>query len=308
MRSIVTGGAGFLGSNLVIKLLNIGHEVVVIDNFKTGQKRNLSKIKNKKLHILDQNVMNEIKIGADLIFNFACPASPTHYQSDPIDTVKTNIFGMMRVLEHAQKYKSVVIQSSTSEVYGDPFVNPQDEDYWGNVNPIGIRACYDEGKRVAETLCFDYARQHNVDVRVARIFNTYGPKMALNDGRVVSNFIGQALRNQPLTIYGDGTQTRSFCYVDDLITGILLLSEMKIDVPINLGNPQEQTILSLAEKIRQMTDSTSPIVNIELPQDDPHLRKPSISRANKLLGWSPKIDIDEGLARTIEYFRSIIEE
>ena len=306
MKSIVTGGAGFLGSNLVEKLLAIGHEVVVIDNFKTGNSRNLSKVKNKKIKIIEANVTEEIKIKADFIFNFACPASPVHYQNDPVDTLKTNVLGMISVLEHARRYNSIVIQSSTSEVYGDPIKSPQDEEYWGNVNPIGIRSCYDEGKRAAETLCFDYARQFNVDVRVARIFNTYGPNMAKNDGRVVSNFIVQALLNEPITIYGDGTQTRSFCYVDDLITGIILLTENKLKGPLNLGNPTERTVLSLAQKIIDLTSSSSKISTLDLPEDDPKIRKPDISKARKILGWNPETEIDEGLKKTIAYFKTLI--
>ena len=306
MKSIVTGGAGFLGSNLVVKLLDIGHEVVVIDNYKTGKLENLSKIKNRKLEIVKSNVTDEINIEADLVFNFACPASPVHYQSDPVDTMKTNILGMINVLEHARKYNSVVIQSSTSEVYGDPNQTPQNEEYWGNVNPIGIRSCYDEGKRAAETLCSDYARQFNVDVRVARIFNTYGPNMAKNDGRVVSNFIVQALLNKPITIYGNGNQTRSFCYVDDLISGVVLLSTTKITGPVNLGNPTERTVRSLAEKVIQLTGSSSKISNLDLPEDDPKTRKPDISKAKKLLGWNPVVDIDAGLKKTITYFKTLM--
>ena len=306
MKSIVTGGAGFLGSNLVVKLLDIGHEVVVIDNYKTGKLENLSKIKNRKLEIVKSNVTDEINIEADLVFNFACPASPVHYQSDPVDTMKTNILGMINVLEHARKYNSVVIQSSTSEVYGDPNQTPQNEEYWGNVNPIGIRSCYDEGKRAAETLCSDYARQFNVDVRVARIFNTYGPNMAKNDGRVVSNFIVQALLNKPITIYGNGNQTRSFCYVDDLISGVVLLSTTKITGPVNLGNPTERTVRSLAEKVIQLTGSSSKISNLDLPEDDPKTRKPDISKAKKLLGWNPVVDIDVGLKKTITYFKTLM--
>ena len=306
MKSIVTGGAGFLGSNLVERLLKLGHEVIVIDNYKTGTPKNLAQIKNSNLKILERNVVEEINIDADFIFNFACPASPVHYQSDPIDTLKTNVLGMMSVLEHARKYDSIVIQSSTSEVYGDPEQNPQVEEYWGNVNPIGIRSCYDEGKRAAETLCSDYARQFSVDVRVARIFNTYGPNMAKNDGRVVSNFILQALSNEPITIFGDGKQTRSFCYVDDLISGIILLSQKKVFGPINLGNPIEQTVLSLAEKIIQLTDSKSKITIHDLPEDDPKTRKPDISRANQILGWKPEVNLETGLNHTIAYFKAII--
>jgi UDP-glucuronate decarboxylase len=306
MKSIVTGGAGFLGSNLVVKLLELGHDVIVIDNFKTGKLKNLSNIESKNLQIIELNVIEEINIEADFVFNFACPASPVHYQSDPVDTMKTNILGMINVLEHARKYNSVVIQSSTSEVYGDPNQTPQDEEYWGNVNPIGIRACYDEGKRAAETLCFDYARQFNVDVRVARIFNTYGPNMAKNDGRVVSNFIVQALMNEPITIYGNGNQTRSFCYVDDLISGVILLSATKITGPVNVGNPTERTVRSLAEKIIQLTGSSSKISHLDLPEDDPKIRKPNISKAKKLLGWNPEIDIDVGLEKTITYFKTLI--
>jgi len=306
MKSIVTGGAGFLGSNLVQRLLKLGHEVIVIDNYKTGTPKNLAQIKNSNLKILERNVLEEINIDADFIFNFACPASPVHYQSDPIDTLKTNVLGMMSVLEHARKYDSIVIQSSTSEVYGDPEQSPQVEEYWGNVNPIGIRSCYDEGKRAAETLCSDYARQFSVDVRVARIFNTYGPNMAKNDGRVVSNFILQALSNEPITIFGDGKQTRSFCYVDDLISGIILLSEKKVFGPINLGNPIEQTVLSLAEKIIQLTDSKSKITIHDLPEDDPKTRKPDIARANQILGWKPEVNLETGLNHTIAYFKAVI--
>jgi UDP-glucuronate decarboxylase len=302
MRILVTGAAGFLGSHLVKRLLESGNEVIALDNFYTGERTNLEFLSNKNLKIVNHDVINQYHFEVDRIYNLACPASPIHYQSNPTNTTHTNYMGMYHALELAKSSKARVLQASTSEIYGDPEVSPQVESYWGNVNPIGRRACYDEGKRVAETLCFDYSRQFGTDIRVARIFNTYGPNMAINDGRVVSNFIVQALRGQSLTVYGSGNQTRSFCYVTDLIEGLIKLMESDHVGPINLGNPNEQNMLELAKQIIFLTKSQSQIEYEDLPEDDPKLRNPDISKAIHLLKWKPEVSIDEGLKKTIEYF------
>jgi UDP-glucuronate decarboxylase len=302
MRILITGGAGFLGSHLCDRLLALGHEVVSVDNFYTGSMRNLSHLRqNSNFESIRHDVTIPIYLEIDGIFNLACPASPVHYQSDPVQTLKTSVHGAINILGLAKRTKARVLQASTSEIYGDPEVHPQKEDYWGRVNPIGIRACYDEGKRAAETLFFDYHRQHKLDIRVARIFNTFGPRMTLNDGRVITNFISQALQNEPITIYGDGQQTRSFCYVDDLIDGLIkLFFTDNIYEPINLGNPTPITMLQLASEIIEMTNSSSQIVFKDLPGDDPRDREPDISRARNLIGWDPKISRKTGLERTIE--------
>ena len=301
----VAGGAGFLGSHLCEKLLSNGHDVICIDNFFTSNKNNVRHLLNdNKFELMRHDITFPIYLEIDQIYNLACPASPIHYQSNPVQTIKTSIHGSINQLGLAKRTNSKIFQASTSEVYGDPEFSPQSENYWGRVNPIGLRACYDEGKRAAETLFFDYNRQHNVDIRVARIFNTYGPRMLPNDGRVVSNFITQALKNENITIYGDGLQTRSFCFVDDLIEGIynFMSIEKKITGPINLGNPSEITINDLAKLIIEMTNSKSEIIRLELPEDDPKKRNPDISLAKKTLNWSPKTSLEEGLKKTINYF------
>lgn len=305
MRILVTGGAGFLGSHLCDSLLALGHEVVSLDNYYTGSMRNLTHLKqNPNFESIRHDVTIPIYLEVDGVFNLACPASPIHYQNDPVQTLKTSVHGAINVLGLAKRTKARVLQASTSEIYGDPEIHPQTEDYWGRVNPIGIRACYDEGKRAAETLFFDYHRQHGVDIRVARIFNTYGPRMKLNDGRVVTNFIAQAIKGDPITIYGDGKQTRSFCYVDDLISGLTkLFFSKEIYEPINLGNPTPITMLELAEEIIELTNSNSKLVFKELPSDDPKDREPDITKAKTLLNWNPSISRSEGLARTIEDLR-----
>jgi UDP-glucuronate decarboxylase len=306
VKILLTGASGFLGSNIVGKLLESGHEVIGLDDFSTGNKENLvPHLSNRLFTIIDHDVRKPYFAKVDAILNFACPASPKQYQADPVKTIETNFLGMINFLKLAQETGAMIIQASTSEVYGDPAESPQKESYWGNVNPIGIRSCYDEGKRAAETLCFDYKRQFGVDARVIRIFNTYGPNMSIDDGRVVSNFIVQALRNQPLTIYGDGSQTRSFCYVSDLVEGIyqLLIYENSIETPINLGNTTEFTMLDLAKKIINATGSTSQISFNELPLDDPIQRRPDIQLANKILNWSPRINLDHGIDLSIEYFK-----
>lgn len=305
MRILVTGGAGFLGSHLCDALLGLGHDVVSVDNFYTGSMRNLSHLRqNPSFESIRHDVTIPLYLEVDGIFNLACPASPIHYQNDPVQTLKTSVHGAINVLGIAKRTKARVFQASTSEIYGDPEVHPQKEEYWGRVNPIGIRACYDEGKRAAETLFFDYHRQHNLDIRVARIFNTYGPRMKLNDGRVVTNFISQAIKNQPITIYGDGNQTRSFCYVDDLISGIIKLFFTEgIYEPINLGNPTPITMIQLAQEIIELTNSKSELMFKELPRDDPRDREPDISKANSLLGWEPQISRKLGLEKTIEDLR-----
>jgi UDP-glucuronate decarboxylase len=304
-RILVTGGAGFIGSHLCERLLAQGHEVICADNFYTGTRQNIVPLLNHpNFEVLRHDVCFPLYVEVDQIFNLACPASPIHYQNDPVQTVKTSVHGAINMLGLAKRLKARIFQASTSEVYGDPGVHPQREDYWGNVNPIGPRSCYDEGKRCAETLFFDYHRQHRLDIRVARIFNTYGPRMHPNDGRVVSNFIVQALRGEPITLYGDGSQTRSFCYVDDLVRAIDLF--MKTDDghpgPMNLGNPVEVSVGQLAETIVRMTGSKSRIVNLPLPENDPVRRRPDISAAQQRLGWEPITDLERGLAQTIDYF------
>ncbi len=306
MRILVTGGAGFLGSHLCERLLARGDEVICLDNLFTGRRFNITPLlEHSNFEFLRHDVVDPFKLEVDQIYNLACPASPVHYQHNPIKTVKTSVMGAINCLGLAKRIRARVFQASTSEVYGDPDVHPQTEDYWGNVNPIGPRACYDEGKRCAETLFFDYHRQNEVDVRVVRIFNTYGPRMLPDDGRVVSNFIVQALRGDDITVYGDGSQTRSFCYVDDLVQAFLLMMDQDDFIgPVNLGNTHEFTILELANQVMELTGSTSTIVREPLPQDDPLQRKPDISLAREKLGWEPKISLKEGLARTIEYFKS----
>ncbi len=306
LRVLVTGGAGFLGSHLCEALLNQGCYVLCVDNFFTGTRNNVAHLMaNHRFELYRHDVTFPLYVEVDHIYNLACPASPIHYQFDPVQTTKTSVIGAINMLGLAKRCKAKIFQASTSEVYGDPSVHPQTEDYWGNVNPIGSRSCYDEGKRCAETLFFDYNRQNNVDIKVARIFNTYGPRMHPNDGRVVSNFIVQALQGLPLTIYGNGSQTRSFCYVDDLIQGFIKLMNMPADFtgPVNLGNPNEFTILELAKEVRELTGCKSDIEFKPLPQDDPKHRQPDISAANRHLGWSPSIQLREGLIKTIEYFK-----
>jgi len=309
-RILVTGGAGFIGSHLIDTLLAAGHDVICLDNFLTGSKQNIvHQLKHPYFELIRHDVTQPILVEVDEIYNLACPASPNHYQVNPVKTVKTNVMGTINMLGLAKRTGAKLFQASTSEVYGDPQVHPQQEGYWGYVNPIGIRSCYDEGKRVAETLCMDYHRQNQVNIKIARIFNTYGPRMAENDGRVVSNFILQALLNQDITVYGDGSQTRSFCYVDDLVTGFIRLMESTEDGftgPVNLGNPGEFTILQLAEKVIAMTGSCSKIVYRPLPSDDPTQRQPDITLAMDLLNWQPTIALDEGLQKTIAYFESYL--
>ena len=307
-RILVAGGAGFIGSHLCEKLLLSGNEILCVDNFYTGEKKNiLHLIDNKYFELIRHDITFPLFVEVDEIYNLACPASPIHYQRDPVQTIKTSIQGSINLLGLAKRLKVKILQSSTSEVYGDPHVHPQKENYWGNVNPIGKRSCYDEGKRAAETLFFDYHRQHNVEIRVARIFNTYGPNMAINDGRVISNFITQALQNNPITIYGDGSQTRSFCYVDDMVDGLIKLMEQnKINGPINLGNPDEVSILHLAEEIIRMTKSKSKIILKPLPDDDPIRRKPDITLAKNTINWEPSVPRIDGLLSSIKYFRSLI--
>jgi UDP-glucuronate decarboxylase len=306
MRILITGGAGFIGSHLSERLLAEGHNVVVIDNFFTGSRQNVTHLlENKNFELIRHDISVPYVAEVDFIFNLACPASPVHYQKYPVQTLKTSFLGAMNMLDLAREKKIGILQASTSEVYGDPSITPQVESYWGNVNPIGIRSCYDEGKRASESLFFDYHRQHNVDIKVARIFNTYGPQMALDDGRVVSNFIVQALQNKPITMYGDGSQTRSFCFVSDLVDGLIRLafSPTNVTGPINLGNPNEFTILELAKMIISFTNSKSEISFKELPSDDPKQRKPDISLALHELGWEPKILLEEGLKLSIPYFQ-----
>lgn len=306
MRILVTGGAGFLGGHLMDRLVVQGHKVVCLDNLQTGSLQNIAHLKEKITFIKHDITEPLPELGPfDEIYNFACAASPIHYQKNPIHTFKTNVLGAIHLLELARQTGAKILQASTSEVYGDPLIHPQPEQYYGNVNPIGIRSCYDEGKRGAETLFFDYARMYNIEIKVVRIFNTYGPRMNANDGRVVSNFILQALQNEPITVYGDGQQTRSFCYVDDLIEGILRLmaTPKEIQGPINLGNPNEFTMIELAKSVLQLTNSTSLLLFKELPQDDPKQRQPIISKAKKLLDWEPTIMLEEGLLKTITYFK-----
>lgn len=308
-KILVTGGAGFIGSHLCSRLLAEGHEVICLDNFYTGSIKNISNlIDNPSFEIIRHDTVFPLHhIYVDQIYNLACPASPIHYQSDPVQTIKTNVYGSINVLELARNIKARILQASTSEVYGDPEVHPQTEDYWGNVNPIGIRSCYDEGKRSAETLFFDYHRQYGVDIKVIRIFNTYGPNMHPQDGRVVSNFIMQALRGEDITIYGDGTQTRSFCFVSDLVEGMVrMMNSEQFVGPVNLGNPNEITMKDLAAKVIEKTGSTSNISYKPLPKDDPTRRKPNITLAQKVLSWTPKVPLDDGLQATISYFRQKI--
>jgi len=302
---LVTGGAGFIGSHLCEALLKQGHYVICLDNFFTGRKENIKHLMDfYNFELIRHDIIDPIKLEVDEIYNLACPASPVHYQYNPIKTIKTSILGTMNMLGLAKRVKAKILQASTSEVYGDPLVHPQPESYRGNVNPIGPRACYDEGKRAAETLCFDYHRQHKVDIRVVRIFNTYGPNMQFNDGRVVSNFIVQALKNEDITVYGDGKQTRSFCYVSDLVRGMIdFMNQEQHLGPINLGNDGEFTILELAKKVIQLTHSKSKITFKPLPEDDPLQRKPDLSLARKLINYEPKIKLEEGLIKTIEYFK-----
>lgn len=309
-KILITGGAGFIGSHLSKKLLNEGHEILCVDNFYTGQKKNIIELMDdKKFELIRHDITFPLYIEVDQIYNLACPASPIHYQFDPVQTTKVSVHGAINMLGLAKRTKAKILQASTSEVYGDPEQHPQSESYWGRVNPIGPRSCYDEGKRCAETLFFDYRRQHNLDIKVVRIFNTYGPNMCKDDGRVVSNFIVQALRGEDITIYGDGSQTRSFQYIDDLINGMIKMMNTKKDLtgPINLGNPDEFTIKVLAETILKLIpDSKSSIVYKKLPIDDPQKRKPDISLAKEKLGWQPKIKLEDGLIRTINYFREQI--
>jgi UDP-glucuronate decarboxylase len=308
-KILVTGGAGFLGSHLCERLLERGNDVICVDNFFTGNKENVKHLlSNPMFELMRHDVTFPLYLEVDEIYNLACPASPVHYQFDPIQTTKTSVFGAMNMLGLAKRTKAKILQASTSEVYGDPEVHPQPEGYWGKVNPIGIRSCYDEGKRCAETLFFDYHRQHQVEIKVARIFNTYGPRMHPEDGRVVSNFIVQALRGEDITIYGDGSQTRSFCYVDDLVEGFLRLMDTKecVTGPINLGNPFEFTMKELAEKVISLTNSESNLVYHDLPQDDPKQRQPDIELASRELNWIPAVQLEEGLVRTIEYFKGAI--
>ncbi len=308
-RILVTGGAGFIGSHLCERLVASGADVLCVDNFFTGTHDNVAGLHgNPRFELMRHDVTEPLRVEVDRIFNLACPASPVHYQFNPAQTVKTSVHGAINMLGLAKRTKARILQASTSEVYGDPTVHPQTEDYWGNVNPIGPRACYDEGKRCAETLFFDYHRQHRVDIRVVRIFNTYGPRMHPNDGRVVSNFIVQALRGEDLTVYGDGTQTRSFCYVDDLVDGLLRMMDAPDGTtgPINLGNPHEFTMLELAEMTLRLTGSRSRLVRRPLPQDDPKQRQPDITRAKAALGWQPKVELEEGLGRTVDYFRRLL--
>lgn len=310
-RILITGGAGFLGSYLVDRLLKQGHEILCVDNLFTGTKRNIEhQHSHPRFEFIRHDITFPLYVEVDEIYNLACPASPIHYQYDPVQTTKTSVHGAINMLGLAKRLNCKIFQASTSEVYGDPSVHPQPEDYWGNVNPIGTRSCYDEGKRCAETLFFDYWRQHQLQIKVARIFNTYGPRMHHADGRVVSNFIIQALRGEPITIYGDGQQTRSFCYVDDLIEGFVRLMETGRDItgPINIGNPGEFTIRELAEKTIALTGSKSELIQLPLPEDDPRQRQPDIAQARTVLGWEPKIALEEGLLRTIEYFRERLPE
>ena len=307
-RVLVTGGAGFLGSHLIDRLIAQGHEVICADNLYTGTKRNIEHLhSNPRFEFLRHDVCNPLKLEVDEIYNLACPASPVHYQHNPVLTTKTSVMGALNMLGLAKRLRCRIFQASTSEVYGDPEVHPQREDYWGHVNPIGARACYDEGKRCAETLFFDYHRQHGVDIKVARIFNTYGPRMHEMDGRVVSNFLTQALAGEDLTIHGDGLQTRSFCYVDDMITAFLALMAAPADVtgPVNLGNLEEFTVLELAEQVINLTGSRARIRHVPLPEDDPRQRRPDIERARRELGWSPAVPLKEGLVRTIAHFRNL---
>lgn len=309
LRVLVTGGAGFIGSHLCERLLAAGHEVLCVDNFYTGRRMNVAHLlDDPRFELMRHDVTFPLYVEVDQVYNLACPASPIHYQTDPVQTMKTSVHGAINMLGLAKRKGARILQASTSEVYGDPEVHPQPEGYWGNVNPIGTRACYDEGKRAAETLFFDYNRQYGVRVKVARIFNTYGPRMHPDDGRVVSNFVCQALRGHDLTVYGDGLQTRSFCYVDDLVSGLMALMDTDDSIigPLNLGNPGEYTMLELAEAVIRLTGSRSRVVHKPLPADDPKQRRPDIARARDLLGWQPTVALDDGLAKTIHFFRSVV--
>jgi len=309
MRILVTGGAGFIGSHLCERLISEGNEVLCLDNFFTGRRENIFHLlDNPRFELLRHDVTEPILLEVDQIYNLACPASPVHYQYNPVKTVKTSVMGAINMLGLAKRVRARILQASTSEVYGDPLIHPQTEDYWGNVNPIGLRSCYDEGKRLAETLMTDYHRQNKVDIRIARIFNTYGPRMLENDGRVVSNFIVQALRGQPLTLYGEGQQTRSFCYVDDLLEGLIrLMNTENLHEPVNLGNPGEFTIRQLAEEVIKTCESKSSFTYMPLPADDPRQRKPDITKAQTLLGWNPTIPLREGLKKTVEDFKTRVQ-
>lgn len=311
MKILVTGGAGFIGSHLCKRLYKEGHEVFCLDNLQTGRLENVSKLFGQdRFHFIEHDIIKPLDLSIDQIYNLACPASPSHYQEDSLNTIRTNFYGAENMLELAKKEHAVILQASTSEVYGNPLVSPQTETYWGNVNPIGPRACYDEGKRIAEALFFNYHRQYGVRIRVARLFNTYGPGMSVSDGRVVSNLIMNALRGENLTLYGDGSQTRSFCFVDDTVEGLIRMMnhvDDELTGPINLGNPSERTILNLAEHVLRLTGSSSGITYLPLPVDDPIRRKPDISMAEKMLNWHPQVDIDDGLKMTIKYFRSVLE-
>lgn len=309
-RVLVTGGAGFLGSFICERLLDSGHEVLCVDNFYTGAKRNIAHLlRNPYFELLRHDITFPLYVEVDEVYNLACPASPIHYQNDPVQTTKVNVHGSINMLGLAKRVGAKILQASTSEVYGDPAVHPQPESYWGNVNSTGLRSCYDEGKRCAETLFFDYHRKHRLKIKVARIFNTYGPRMHPNDGRVISNFIMQALRNKPITVYGDGTQTRSFCYVDDMVEGLLKLMDSAEDVtgPVNLGNPDEFTILELAQKVIGLSSSSSGITFKPLPSDDPRMRRPDIGMAREKLGWSPRTPLEQGLEKTISYFEDLLK-
>lgn len=308
MRILVTGGAGFIGSHLCEKLISEGHEVLCLDNFFTGSKQNIANLlSNPRFELIRHDITQPILLEVDRIFNLACPASPVHYQYNAVKTIKTSVLGAINMLGLAKRVRARILQASTSEIYGDPEIHPQTEEYWGNVNPLGLRSCYDEGKRVAETLMMDYHRQNGVDIRIIRIFNTYGPRMAIDDGRVVSNFIVQSLRNEDITVYGDGSQTRSFCYVDDLLAGMCAMMDRDgITGPINLGNPTETTILEFAQRIISLTGSRSRIVYKSLPADDPKQRRPDITKARELLGWEPGVALETGLKRTIEYFDGLL--
>ncbi len=309
MKILVTGGAGFIGSHLCKYLISIGNHVTCIDNFYTGSKKNLLAIaKNPNFKFIEADITKKINFKVDQIFNLACPASPVHYQKDPLNTIKTNTLGMINILENAYKNNSTVLQASTSEVYGDPLISPQEESYWGNVNPIGIRSCYDEGKRIAETMCTDFSKQMKINIKIARIFNTYGSNMQKDDGRVISNFFVQAMQNKDLTVYGDGNQTRSFCFIEDMLDGLVrLMNEKEYNInPVNLGNPEEFKVSDVAKIIIRLTKSKSKITYQNLPSDDPKIRKPDISLAKKRLDWYPKIQLLDGLRETESYFRSII--
>jgi UDP-glucuronate decarboxylase len=310
-RILVTGGSGFIGSHMCKRLLDLGHDVLAADNFYSSDRHNvLDLLQNPRFELIRHDVTFPLYVEVDEIYHLACPASPVYYQRDPVQTTKTCVHGSINMLGLAKRLGAKILLSSTSEVYGDPAVHPQSESYWGNVNTIGIRSCYDEGKRCAETLFFDYHRQHGLPIKVARIFNTYGPKMQIDDGRVVSNLIVQALRGEPLTVYGDGSQTRSFCYIDDMVDGLIKLMDSPPEVtgPVNIGNPGEFTVLELAKQVMALTESDSPVEHLPLPSDDPVRRRPAISRAQELLGWEPTVPLSDGLPRTVEYFRSALAE